>query len=74
MIKWIYNPSGVAHVQSEGYFLNECFYFRARYDRITIDFATSCEDWWADKNTIQYTLKYKRDANYGWYPKFKNPK
>jgi hypothetical protein len=71
MIKWIYKPAGNCPVESEGYFGDMYFYFRARYDCITIDFAPSYTDWWADKNIIQYTLKYKRDANYGWYPKWR---
>ena len=72
MIKWIYKPAGIAPVQSEGYFWDRYFYFRARYSTITIDFAPTCEDWWANKNTIEYTLKEttgKYDASY--YPKWK---
>jgi len=71
MIKWIYKPAGNCPVESEGYFLNQYFYFRARYDYITIDFAPSYTDWWADKNIIQYTLRYKKDANYGQYSKWR---
>ena len=41
MIKWIYKPSGLCPVQSEGYFWDRYFYFRARYSTITIEFAGS---------------------------------
>ena len=40
MIKWVYKPTGVAPVQSEGFFWDSYFYFRARYSTITIEFAS----------------------------------
>ena len=72
MIKWVYKPTGVAPVQSEGFFWDRYFYFRARYSTITIEFASTKEDCWDNRNIVEYTLKEtigKYDASY--YPKWK---
>jgi len=72
MIKWIYKPIGLCPVQSEGYFGDRYFYFRARYSMITIEFAPSKEDYWNNINIVEYTLKEtagQYDA--GYYPKWK---
>jgi len=72
MIKWIYKPSGIAPVQSEGYFWDSYFYFRARYSTITIEFAPSKEDCWNDKNVTTYELKHiAAPYQAGWYPYWK---
>ena len=61
MIKWIYKPAGLCPVQSEGYFWDRYFYFRARYSTITIEFAPTKEDCWDNRNIVEYTLKETTD-------------
>lgn len=62
-IKWVYKPSGLCPVQSEGYFLDYYFYFRARNEQAKIEFCKSKEDWKKDYITKEYIL-YKTNESY----------
>lgn len=61
MIKWIYKPSGICPVQSEGFFLGTYFYFRARWNKVVIEFAETEKDWKEDKLIVSYVLKETKD-------------
>lgn len=69
LIEWGYKPSGFCPVQSEGYFMGYYFYFRGRYDNLSIDFAESHEDWWDDRILYEKVLK-RTDGIFdaGYYP------
>lgn len=69
-INWAYHPMGICPVQAEGEFMGYYFYFRARFDMITIEFAKTQSDWF--RNKIVYSKILKRtngvyDA--GYYPR-----
>jgi hypothetical protein len=64
MIKWIYKPNGICPVQAEGYFMGHYFYFRARHERVTIDFSKDEESWWNGNIEKLYLLKRIEEA--GW--------
>jgi hypothetical protein len=65
-----YPPSGNCPIQSECYFLGDYFYFRARWTRVTIEFAQSEEYW--NKNIIlkRYILFRTGAPAAGWLPKW----
>ena len=69
MIRWIYKPNGVCPVQAEGYFMGYYFYFRARHERVTIDFSRDEEAWFNEPPERKYLLKRTEDA--GWLPEKK---
>ena len=56
-IQWAYKPMGICPVQAEGYFLGYYFFFRGRWDSLTIEFANSCDDWFNDKVIYWKILK-----------------
>ena len=56
MIKWKYKPSGWCPVQSEGHFLGYYFYFRARGEHATIDFAKTENNWKKWEYVKEYEL------------------
>jgi len=67
MIKWIYKPKGACPVQAEGFFMGHYFYFRARWDKITIDFSKTEEDWRLNNLTRTYLLcKTNGHTDAGW--------
>lgn len=69
-ITWGYKPIGNCPIQSEGYFFGYYFYFRARWNYISIDFAESSDEWWRG-NTMYYRILHSTHGEYdaGWYPK-----
>ena len=71
LIKWKYKPMGNCPVQAEGEFLGWYFYFRARHDAATIDFAYTEEDWEKDLIRAKYVLATIPDPMAGWMPKWK---
>ena len=71
LINWKYKPSGFCPVQAEGYFLGWYFYFRARYDKATIEFAYDEADWELDKIRARYVLARVQDPMAGWMPLWK---
>lgn len=66
MIKWIYKPGGHCPVQAEGYFLGYYFYFRSRWDKATIEFAKSEDDWNKDIIMRRYLLWKTADYEAGY--------
>jgi len=68
-VLWGYKPKGMCPVQSEGYFMGYYFYFSARFDKISIDFANSNQDWW-DGKIVFYTILKDTYGMYdaGYYP------
>ena len=72
MIKWKYKPSGNCPVQAEGWFLGYYFYFRARGNKATIDFAKTETDWEYQRYVAVYTLCTTRNPYMaGYLPKWK---
>ena len=71
MIKWKSKPSGNYPVQAEGYFMNHFFYFRARWDEVTIEFAKTYGDWLTFKEIKHYTLYKTPPYKAGWLTKRK---
>ena len=71
MIKWINKPSGNCPVQADGYFMNHYFYFRARYEEVTIEFAKTEADWHQYKDVKYYLLLKTTTFIAGWLPKWK---
>jgi hypothetical protein len=71
MIKWKYKPAGNCPVQSEGWFLGHYFYFRARGECATIEFAKTQEDQEADILSAFYVLSETEEYMASWLPKWK---
>jgi hypothetical protein len=71
MIKWKYKPAGNCPVQAEGWFLGYYFYFRARGEWVTIEFAKTEEDQEADVLSAFYVLTETKEYMAGWLPKWK---
>jgi hypothetical protein len=71
MIKWKYKPAGNCPVQSEGWFLGYYFYFRARWERATIEFSKTEAGWENDLIHARYTLTKTEEYAAGWLPKWK---
>jgi len=71
MIKWKYKPSGNCPVQSEGWFLGYYFYFRARWERATIEFSKTEAGWENDLIHARYVLTKTEEYAAGWLPKWK---
>ena len=71
MIKWKYKPAGNCPVQAEGWFLGHYFYFRARGEWVTIEFAKTQEDQEADVLSAFYVLTKTEEYMAGWLPKWK---
>lgn len=68
-IEWAYKPRGICPVQAEGYFMGYYFFFRGRWDYLTIDFAKSHEDWFRDKIVYWKVLKQTNgEYDAGYYP------
>ena len=70
MIKWIYKPSGNCPVQAEGYFRGHYFYFRSRWDRATIEFSKTEEDWNRGRVEAEYVLMTLDSPDAGWLPRW----
>jgi hypothetical protein len=70
MIKWKYKPAGNCPVQAEGWFLGYYFYFRARGEYATIEFAKTEEDQGADVLSAFYVLTKTEEHMAGWLPKW----
>lgn len=69
IFKWIYPPSGNCPVQSEGYFMNYYFYFRARGSRATIEFYKNQDDYenfWGEREVYFKVLKETEPFFAGW--------
>lgn len=72
MIHWISKPTGNCPIQAEGYFLKNYFYFRARYNRVTIEFSKTEIYTYMDVIEKSYTLlKTPLPYDAGWLPKWK---
>ena len=71
MIKWKYKPNGACPVQAEGWFMGHYFYFRARWDKATIDFAKSESMWESDILNARYILMRLQSPEAGWLPHWK---
>ena len=71
MIKWINKPSGNCPVQADGYFMNHYFYFRARWDEVTIEFAKTYSDYLSFKGIKYFLLFETFTYKAGWLPKWK---
>jgi len=72
MIKWKYKPAGNCPVQAEGWFLGHYFYFRARGECATIEFAKTEEDQEANILSAFYVLsEIEEEYMAGWLPKWK---
>ena len=56
MIKWKHKPSGNCPVQADGWFLGYYFYFRARWDKATIEFSLTEAGWENDLINARYVL------------------
>ena len=63
-------PSGSCPVQAEGYFRGYYFYFRSRWDRATIEFSKTQEDWERDVIVRRYVLMTLDSPDAGWIPKW----
>lgn len=72
IIQWYYKPDGECPVQAEGKFMGHYFYFRGRWDSLTIEFAKTREDWWNLKSTALFILKKTDMYEAGYYPKYKS--
>lgn len=71
-VRWIYKPLGQCPVQSQGYFIGYYFYFRARWDKATIEFSESREDWENSKIIISYNVyTTKQMFSAGWLEHWK---
>jgi hypothetical protein len=70
MIKWKYKPAGNCPVQAEGWFLGHYFYFRARGECATIEFAKTQEDQEEDILIAFYVLIKTEEYMAGWLPKW----
>ena len=71
MIKWKHKPSGNCPVQAEGWFLGYYFYFRARWNKATIEFSLTEAGW--ENNLIHGRYRLYRTTkhyNAGWLPKW----
>lgn len=72
LFKWIYSPNGNCPIQAEGYFLGYFFYFRARYDIVTISFYNKKEDFdsyiWISP-VADIILKYTEPYQASWLSK-----
>ena len=71
MIKWKSKPEGNCPVQAEGYFMNHFFYFRARYEEATIEFAETYGDWLCFNVEKDYSLLKTPPYKAGWLTKQK---
>lgn len=71
MIKWKNKPEGNCPVQAEGYFMNHYFYFRARYEEATIEFAKNYSDYLSFKGINYFLLVETPPYKAGWLPKWK---
>lgn len=69
IFKWIYKPNGNCPVQSEGWFLNYFFYFRARGNYATIEFYNNKEDFYIGDAVISWYLKETKQYDAGWLSK-----
>jgi hypothetical protein len=77
LIKWKYKPNGWCPVQAEGWFLGTYFYFRSRWDQVTIEFCSTEEDWdhvekWGVKDKsfkIAYGIKGEDAGTVGLFKK-----
>ena len=69
ILKWEYEPSGLCPVQSEGWFLGYYFYFRARWDTASIEFAETREDWEKNRVIRRYSLKKYAPFEAGYIPR-----
>lgn len=68
MIKWKNKPEGNCPVQAEGYFMNHYFYFRARYEEATIEFAKNYSDYLSFKGINYFLLLETPPYKAGWLP------
>lgn len=68
MIKWKYKPNGYCPVQAEGWFIGYYFYFRARWDKATIEFSKTEEGWKNELIHARYVLTKTSYNKAGWLP------
>lgn len=66
LFKWEYKPSGNCPVQSEGWFLNYYFYFRARGHKATIEFYNDKGDFYIDEPLCYIELRETEGYQAGW--------
>lgn len=71
IIKWKYKPAGNCPVEAEGWFLGYFFYFRARGEQATIEFASSEDAFDRNSITAMYVLIKTDEYMAGWLPKWK---
>lgn len=64
-------PWGNCPVQATGKFLGKYFYFRARWDKATIEFAENEEMWEKDIILKRYILLKTEPFKAGWLSKIK---
>jgi len=69
IFKWESKPSGNCPVQSNGWFLNYYFYFRARGTRATIEFYKNKGDFYLLEPNIEFVLKSTNQYEAGWLNK-----
>jgi hypothetical protein len=70
MIKWKRKLQGNCPVQAEGYFMNYYFYFRARWDKATIEFSKTKAGWENELIHARYILATVDSPEAGWLPKW----
>jgi len=67
--KWESKPNGNCPVQSNGWFLNHYFYFRARGSFAKIEFYKNKEDFWSHEPEERFFLKETKEYDAGWLGK-----
>jgi hypothetical protein len=67
--KWESKPSGNCPVQSNGWFLNYYFYFRARGEFAKIEFFRDKGDYFTTNPVITFYLKKTNKYEAGWLSK-----
>jgi hypothetical protein len=69
LFKWESKPNGNCPVQSNGWFLNCYFYFRARGTRATIEFYKDKGDFYLVEPNMEFVLKSTNKYEAGWLSK-----
>jgi len=67
--KWESKPNGNCPVQSNGWFLNYYFYFRARGEFATIEFYKDKGDFYTTDAVMAFYLKKTGEYQAGWLSK-----
>jgi hypothetical protein len=67
--KWESKPNGNCPVQSNGWFLNYYFYFRARGEFATIEFYKDKGEFYGDDCVMAFYLKKTKQYEAGWLSK-----